>query len=54
MPTKVQNVTIAVQNSTSLLVQWSPPAQINGMLMGYNIKVLKNITVTSVYDDINN
>ncbi|KAL9950396.1 hypothetical protein ACROYT_G042884 [Oculina patagonica] len=39
VPTKVQNVTIVAQNSTSLLVQWSPPAQINGILQGYNIKL---------------
>ncbi|XP_068676756.1 latrophilin-like protein LAT-2 isoform X2 [Montipora foliosa] len=39
VPTKVQHLTVTAQNSTSLLVQWSPPAQINGRLLGYNLTV---------------
>lgn len=38
VPTEVQNLRITAQNSTSLLVQWSPPAQINGILLGYNVR----------------
>lgn len=39
MPSKVRNLTITALNSTSLLVTWSPPAQRNGTLQGYNIIV---------------
>jgi len=37
VPSKVRNLTITAHNSTSLLVRWSPPAQRNGILQGYNI-----------------
>ena len=39
MPTEVQNLRITPQSSTSLLVQWSPPAQINGILLGYMVRL---------------
>ena len=39
VPTKVQNLRITAQSSTSLLVQWSPPAQINGILLGYMVRL---------------
>ncbi|XP_068726850.1 adhesion G protein-coupled receptor L2-like isoform X2 [Montipora capricornis] len=39
VPTRVQHLTVTAQNSTSLLVHWSPPAQINGRLLGYNLTI---------------
>ena len=51
MPTRVQNLTVSAQSESSLLVEWSPPAQINGRLLGYNVRIiliLSNSVVTSI------
>lgn len=39
VPSKVRNLSITAHNSTAFLVEWSPPAQRNGILQGYHIIV---------------
>ncbi|XP_067028627.1 adhesion G protein-coupled receptor L4-like isoform X1 [Acropora muricata] len=48
VPTRVQNLTVSAQSESSLLVEWSPPAQINGRLLGYNLTVIKQGSILRV------
>ncbi|XP_015747940.1 PREDICTED: adhesion G protein-coupled receptor L3-like [Acropora digitifera] len=48
VPTRVQNLNVSAESESSLLVEWSPPAQINGRLLGYNLTVIKQGNILRV------